>query len=335
MVSIYDVAHQAGVSSTTVSNYLNRPHKVARDTSARIGMVIDRLGYVPSRSARQLRWGRSGIVGICVGDTSHPHTAELVRAAERVLDEAGLAVVVGSSGGSADQQTKLLDLFEELRLDGVLVAPSGPVDSLARTRPRGTPLVLLDRDDPAGSIPGVGVDHTAGGGAVAAHLLARGRRRLWLATGPRGTGPAQQQEEGFLSRVTAARGARATVVRSPAPGVESGRDLGRRIAGLPPGERPDGIFATDDTHALGLQHALLSAGIAVPADTALVGYGDSPFATCAAVPLSSVRHGGEAVGAAAAELLLAGLGAAATTTAPAGSPARLAPSLVVRESSAA
>jgi LacI family transcriptional regulator len=177
----------------------------------------------------------------------------------------------------------------------------------------------------------VGVDHAAGGGAVAAHLLGRGRRRLWLATGPRGTGPAQQQEEGFLHRLAGSTGARATVVRSPAPGVEDGRDLGRRVAGLPPGERPDGIFATDDTLALGLQHALLSAGVGVPADIALVGYGDSPFATCAAVPLSSVRHGGEAVGAAAAELLLVGLGAAAT----AATSSRLAPSLVVRESSAA
>ena len=66
-VGIKDVARAAGVSVGTVSNVINRPDTVAGETRARVLAAIDRLGYVRSESARQLRAGRSRIMGLLVG----------------------------------------------------------------------------------------------------------------------------------------------------------------------------------------------------------------------------------------------------------------------------
>ncbi|MFI2297162.1 LacI family DNA-binding transcriptional regulator [Isoptericola sp. NPDC019571] len=305
MVSIYDVARSAKVSPATVSNFLNRPRKVAPTTAARIAAVIDELGFVPRLSARQLRWGRSGIVGICVVNASNPYFAEVVRAAEIVLAAEGAAVVVASSYELAERQSRLLGMFEELRFDGILVTPTdGELEQLRQIQARGTPLVLMDHADPQGSIPGIVVDHAAGGRAAAEHLLSIGRRSFWVATGPAGIQQTARREEGFRKMIEAVPGTSLKVVRSSDLGLREGQDIGRRVATEAPGARPDAIFAANDMHALGLERALLECGIPVPEEVALVGYDDIPFAECAAVPLTTLRQPSLEIGTAAARLVL-------------------------------
>ncbi|MEK0098937.1 LacI family DNA-binding transcriptional regulator, partial [Streptomyces sp. A475] len=80
-VGIKDVARAAGVSVGTVSNVINRPDSVAADTRARVLSAIDRLGYVRSESARQLRAGRSRIMGLLVLDMGNPFFVDVARGA--------------------------------------------------------------------------------------------------------------------------------------------------------------------------------------------------------------------------------------------------------------
>lgn len=72
-VGIKDVAREAGVSVGTVSNVINRPEAVADATRARVQAAIERLGYVRSESARQLRAGRSRIIGLLVLEIGRAH----------------------------------------------------------------------------------------------------------------------------------------------------------------------------------------------------------------------------------------------------------------------
>ncbi|MEU1203385.1 LacI family DNA-binding transcriptional regulator, partial [Streptomyces sp. NPDC005813] len=80
-VGIKDVARAAGVSVGTVSNVINRPDTVASETRARVLSAIDRLGYVRSESARQLRAGRSRIMGLLVLDMGNPFFVDVARGA--------------------------------------------------------------------------------------------------------------------------------------------------------------------------------------------------------------------------------------------------------------
>ena len=56
-VKISDVAREAGVSLGTVSNALNHPEKLRPETLKLINETINRLGYLPNQSARQLAGG--------------------------------------------------------------------------------------------------------------------------------------------------------------------------------------------------------------------------------------------------------------------------------------
>ena len=71
------------MSVGTVSNSFNRPDSVAPETRARILAVVERLGYVRSESARQLRTGTSRIVALLVLDLANPFFVEVANGAER------------------------------------------------------------------------------------------------------------------------------------------------------------------------------------------------------------------------------------------------------------
>lgn len=89
-VGIRDVARAAGVSVGTVSNVINRPESVAAPTRARVRSAIDRLGYVRSESARQLRAGRSRMISLLVLDIANPFFVDVAAGAERSARAAGL-----------------------------------------------------------------------------------------------------------------------------------------------------------------------------------------------------------------------------------------------------
>ena len=64
-MDINQVAQMAGVSRATVSRYFNDGY-VSQEKRAAIARVVEETGYVPSRQAKTLRTGKSGLVGIII-----------------------------------------------------------------------------------------------------------------------------------------------------------------------------------------------------------------------------------------------------------------------------
>jgi LacI family transcriptional regulator len=184
---IRQVAARAGVSVGTVSNVLNRPGAVAEPTRRAVMHAIDELGYVRNGSASRLRSARSNIVGLVVLDAANPFFTDVARGAEEALAAQGYSVVVCNSGGSAERQDQLLRFLDEQRVAGVLITPTGPVDSipvLRRIRDRGASVVLVDENDGGQALCSVGVDDVRGGELAGEHLLEIGRRRIVFVGGP-------------------------------------------------------------------------------------------------------------------------------------------------------
>lgn len=55
MVTLKDIAKEAGVSVMTVSNIVNGNYtKVSKETTEHVQKIISQMGYVPNASARSL-----------------------------------------------------------------------------------------------------------------------------------------------------------------------------------------------------------------------------------------------------------------------------------------
>lgn len=327
--SIRDVAVLAGVSVGTVSNVLNGTRPVTPATAERVQDAIAQLGFVRNDAARQLRAGQSRTVGFTMLDLGNPFFTDVATAAEQVLADHGKSLIVGNSGDSADRESAHLDLFEEQRVAGLLITPVGDIlPRLERLQSRGTPVVLVDRHDPAGRFSSVSVDDHRGGWVAASHLVEQGRRAIALLGGPRDLPQVAQRFDGATEALVG-RADPPRELTTTAMTLEAGLVAVARLLEQPRRSWPDAIFAANDLLALGALQALTRAGVRVPDDLALIGYDDIYFAGAASIPLSSVRQPAEAMGRTAAELLL--------ETDPLTTSRRqvvFEPTLVVRESSA-
>jgi LacI family transcriptional regulator len=330
---VRDVAARAGVGLSTVSNVLNRPHAVAPETLARVRAAISELGYVRNDAARALRLGASRAVGVIVSEASSPFFAEVTQAASLALGAAGYSTLLGNATQSATIEAQLLELFEQQRVRGLLIAPMSPMPAgLSSIVGRGVPVIFMDTPADQDEFCAVSVDEERGAQLALGHLQRLGRSRVALVRGP-------EELPQIVARTTAARsfaeahGLGFEQFVTSGYFVQAGIEAAAVIASRRPAERPDAVFAVNDLLAMGVVSGLIDHGVDVPGEIAVVGYDDVSVAAVARVPLTTVRQPAREIGTRAAGLLVAEMDAGDSphrheTT-------RFMPELVVRASTVA
>jgi LacI family transcriptional regulator len=306
-ISIRDVAARAGVSVGTVSNVLNRPDIVAQATRTRVHAAIKALGFVRNESARQLRAGRSRMIGLVVLDVANPFFTDVARGVEDEASMSGLSVILCNSDDQLPKETRYLELLEEHRVQGILITPvAGADDRLAQLQRRGTPVILVDSRSPSGGQCSAAVDDVLGGDVALSHLLETGHERLAFVGGPLSLRQVADRRDGAIRALRRAGGTAddLLLIETASLNVSAGQRAGTAIAELSAWQRPTAAFCANDLIALGLLQEMTRQRIRVPEDVAIVGYDDIEFAAAAAVPLSSVRQPRHQLGRTAAQLLL-------------------------------
>jgi LacI family transcriptional regulator len=319
------------VSVGTVSNVLNRREKVAASTVERVQAAIEELGFVRNDAARQLRAGRSRSIGLLVLDVSNPFFADVARGAEERADLEHMSVLLGNSDEDPVREARYLELFQEQRVNGVLITPaSAETATLTRLTESGIGVVLVDHEIPGSDFWSVAVDDVEGGYLAVAHLLAIGRRRIAFVGGPSSFAQVANRLIGARRAVDEVPGAELEVIEMPALSVLHGRAAGGGIVARAAAGRPDAIFAANDLLAVGLMQALtMRSTVRIPEDIALIGYDDIDFASSTVVPMSSIRQPARLIGYTAMELLLKSMDGADE---PGERRVRFQPELVVRHS---
>lgn len=306
-INMRDVARRAGVSISTVSNAVNHPERVSADSLRRVQNAIEELGFVRNEAARQLRHGRSRTLGFVMLDGKNPFFMDVARGAEDRAAEFGLVLTFGDSARDVHREASYLDLFEQQRVQGVLISPYGDVEGkLSHLAERGVASVLLNRKSLDRKFSSVSVDDVAGGRLAIEHLIARGRRRIAFV--------GSEETRQFVDRLAGIRevlemnpDVHFEIIEIETPHVVNGRRAGAEIAARDAASRPDAIFASNDVVAMGILQGLAMAPkpVVVPDDIAIIGYDNIDFAESAAVPLTSVKHPAALIGSTAVDLLIA------------------------------
>jgi LacI family transcriptional regulator len=304
---IREVALHASVSRATVTNVLNHPDRVARETRRRVEAAMAELDFVRNESARQLRAGHSRTVALMVFDVANPFFASLAMGAEEVLGENGSIMILCDTASDQGREDRYLAMLAEQRVKGLLVTPldrdNPRLDDLVA---RGTAVVVVALSSVnALERCSVATDDRAGGFLALTHLLEAGHTRIGYLGGFFGSGRTSERYIGAKQAVSQSQGkASLFTVVVPAPTIEAGERGSRRIAAMPVSERPTAVFCYNDLLALGLLNGLLGAGFRIPQDIAIIGYDDIDYCATASVPLSSIRQPAVDIGRAGASLLL-------------------------------
>jgi len=303
-----DIAAAAGVSQATVSNALNRPEVVAPATLERVRAVISDLGFVVNDSARSLRVGKSRTLGVIALDLSNPFWGEVTRGIEAAATERGYSVLLGSSEEQLDKELSLIKLFEEHRVDGILISSldvnSAALQSLYE---RGTKVVFLDQTDPAQLHSSVSFNQVKGARLVGEHLVNFGHRRVGFLNIPHSMSWSRERLQGLRDGVSAAGLdpdeviTEITIDSMTAQAAEPAIDLLFETA-------PDvtALVCANDMVALGALKQLSERGTEVPRDLSVVGFDDSYFSSLLSPALTTIRQQPNLLGSMAAKIIIDG-----------------------------
>jgi DNA-binding LacI/PurR family transcriptional regulator len=338
MATILDVARAAGVSASSVSNFLNdRLGKMTPATRERIEVAIAQLNYRPSRVALQLKTGKTATIGLLVPAVANPFFGAIAMAIQHAAQARGYQVILCNTFRDPQREREFAADLMALGVRGIITGSSllNP-EHLSELASKGLAIVAFE-GDAAAAAPGihvVSVDNAMVTTLAVDHLVALGHRRITYVTGPAQTAARVARLKGFrAATLRYGLGDEACVHEISLPQnqygddmiAELGVDAARALAKTSP--RPTALIAMNDLLAIGLAAGLREHGIAIPDDVAMVGIDDLFLARLMNPPMTSLRQPLSAMAEAAVECLVAD-GREATSAASLIFP----PELIVRQS---
>ncbi|MDZ5449309.1 LacI family DNA-binding transcriptional regulator [Labrys sp. ZIDIC5] len=317
-VTVADVARAAQVSKATAARALGGYGAVRADLKERILEAAQRLDYRPNELARTMATGRSGTIGVIVGDIENPFFGLAVRGISDVAAQAGFDVILSNSGETLATEKASTEVFLSKRVDGLIVAPATRHDGshLRDALARGCPLVLLDRDVPGLPVDVALVDDHKAAREATQLLLAAGHRRLAYITATAAadahySGPDQIPLTTVLNRIAGfleasdSAGLAETERQIRLDAAKTARSQAILLDLLRAPGRPTALLASDSKIALEVFRAARTLGLHIPGDLSLVSFDDADWTSAVSPLVSVVSQPSYDLGAAAAQMLVA------------------------------
>jgi LacI family transcriptional regulator len=265
-VTILDVAAEAGVSRQTVTRAMNDMGDISEATRRKVLAAAERLGYRPSRFARNLvARQKTHAVGLVVASLRNPYYTEIAGDMLEAANERGWQLMMAASTGEAAEVLELLSG----QVDVVAGHFHGD-DEMLREAARGLPLVRLESESLLPGVHSVEIDLRSGVEDAVRELRARGARRFgmvdaaYLTPGPRAYEPTPRRvwfEEAVGDQLTGI-----------VPGEETISGGGRAFADLlrlyP---ETDAVLVFNDLMALGAVQSAHVLGVDVPGRVRIIG----------------------------------------------------------------
>lgn len=293
--TLKEVAKAAGVSLASASYAINGAGSVGEATREHILKVAAELGYRPNQSAKAMKTGKTGAIGLIVPDLTNPFFPSLAQVVIQAARAHGYSVFLTDTEGSTEEEGRAVNLMVDHGVDGVIwfpIADDGPVGKLIE----GVPTVVLDRNLPGYDV--IQADYADGGRLAAEHLLAAGHVNIGVISGPHAASSARQRAEAAIATVRE-RGNLVWHVHNA-----YSLDLEPEVAQALETRTATAVITGADLIAIGAMRHIRSLGQSVPDDVSVVGFDDIPWAQLHTPALTTIDMPVEDMGAAAVEALI-------------------------------
>ncbi len=306
-ITIKDIARKLNLSASTVSRALRNHPDISAETKRKIVALAEQYDYHPNSIAQSLQTRKSRTIGIIVPEIKHHFFSFAISGIDEVAYEAGYTIMVCQSNESYAREVINTQALLSHRVAGLLVSISQEtrkVDHLNRAVRRSVPLVLFDRISDELPVSKVVVDDYRGAYQATTHLIQQGYRRIAHLAGPDFISIGKQRFKGYHDAlVDGGHPFDPALVVAGGFKERDGAAAAARILTWP--TRPDALFAVNDPVAIGAFIRLKEAGLAIPADMAVVGFSNNPISSYIEPALTTIDQPAYDIGKAAASLLLA------------------------------
>ncbi|MFV1441176.1 LacI family DNA-binding transcriptional regulator [Phaeobacter sp. JH18-32] len=299
--SVKDVARLSGTSLGTVSRVLNRSASVSDKTRAQVEKAIAELGYEPNAGARQMRSGRSGLVGVLLPSLDVPFFGILAQALEQALFQNGYHCLICNTEENEENEKRYISTLIGQKVDGIIAASVATNQNFTRLSDQNIPIIAVDRSPDEIAVNLVSVDHREGGRLMAEYLLRLGHRNIGVIGAPTHSRPITLRLEGIKEALTAQGLEPVSVSLGEEHSFDTCFALARDVLAK---NRPTALIGTTDIAAIGAIHAAHERGLKMPQDISVIGFDNLPQSAHIFPTLTTVNQPISLLGELAAKTLL-------------------------------
>ena len=301
-ISIKELAEISNVSIATISRVINKKGGYSKATEERILKLIESKSYQRNVNARSLRTKKSQTIGVIVPDISNEFFAKIVQSVEKQAIKYNYSVFVCNTDENIEIEKRQLSNLIGQFVDGIIYIGGG-VQLENDSQLFKIPVIYIDRyiDDKEIYIES---DNFHGGYLAAQELIRSGCKKMAVMKDIRKISSAYKRYLGFLQAMKDYRMNFDNKLLCDVTVISHKEAKEKTLELLDSGEVFDGIFATNDTMALGIMMALNERRIKIPNEVKLVGFDNISAAEMAGVPLTTINQNKQKMGELAVELIM-------------------------------
>lgn len=288
-VTIKDVAREAGVSISTVSNALNDVNVLNPETKSHVLKIAKQLNYVPNLNGKLLRNGKTKMLGFFTTSVSGPYFYKLVESMSRECDRLGYGLNVFVT---RDKQVIMSNILGR-RVDGVIIYEELRIDeeeinAMVKDKIKA---VFLDRPLKNDTMGSVIFDSFEAGYDATKYLISLGHKKIAYISGVDEMYDSVQRKEGYLAALRQYQlPTNEEYIIQGYFEEESTYNAIKSFLHYSPDKIPDAFLAGNDLSAIGCIQALKSHGYEVPLNVSVMGFDDIDIAQYFSPPLTTVRN---------------------------------------------
>ncbi len=306
--TIKDIAKAANVSPTAVSMAIIDRRGVSQKTRKRILRIANNLNYTPNYAARSLISKRSCTLGLIISDIADPFYPELAKGIEEKANSLGYSIILCNTGLSLDKEKHCADTLLSRSVDGIIfstvVVDDPNINVLIDNQ---FPFVVINRvpfkHPSADKIDYVITDSYSGGYKAIEHFYRLGHDRIAVIAGLLKVSTAVDRTKGAKKAMSDYG-----LKFNPQYFVEcdysrqQAFQAAKRLLALK--NTPTAFFVQDDNMALGVREAVLSCGLRIPEDIAIIGFDDIDTASLTGIELTTISQKTYEMGVMATQILI-------------------------------
>ncbi|KAA6438538.1 substrate-binding domain-containing protein [Dyadobacter flavalbus] len=304
--TIIDIARSIGVSNSTVSRALHGHADISPETRQAVLNMASQMDYQPNQLAYNLVKSRTNTIGMIVPEFHNPFFPNVIIGAHHVLTEAGYNLTIMQSNESYPVEVSNTKAMLANRIDGLLISmtqETNNFDHLKVFEKRGIPLILFNRVCDHVEVPKVVVNDFDASFSAVEHLILNGYERIAHLGGPLTLLVSRERLRGYRAAMEKhGKSIEENMIIQGMFSQQKARIYGKYLLELE--NRPDAIFAVNDSAAIEIMLLAMEKGIRIPEELGVVGFSDNPESAYIGPGLTTVRQPTLEMGATTAEWIL-------------------------------
>jgi DNA-binding LacI/PurR family transcriptional regulator len=271
-LNIKSVAKKAGVSVATVSRVLNHPDAVAPDTKEHILSVMESLDYTPNWFARGLKLNRTGVIALLIPDILDLGYMEIAKGVEDVAHQKKYNIMLCTTEEDRGKEKEQVENFLTRKVDGIILVSSFLKNSdLQQIKKQDVSVVLIGKNEDNTGANLVYTDYKAATSEAVKHMIEIGHKKIGMIYGTRPKLENMDKLEGFKKTLMEeGLNYRDSHIVEEENSIEGGYLAASKL--LNQADRPEALFVSSDTMAIGAMEKIKQTGLRIPQDIAVVGF---------------------------------------------------------------